>query len=218
MSVKAVTLDVHGTLILPHPSVGELYAELGAEHGRTQTARQLQDAFVPAFRAVAAGWDIPYGRDEADARAFWDAVIDGTFGGDTTLELRAALFERFAEARSWRVLPGAREAVAAIRAAGLPLMACSNFDGRVHRILAGFGFELDRIFTSAEVGAAKPDPRMLELAAAHAGCDPADLLHIGDHPREDGEAAAACGATWLPVDRDHGINVNRLSEKLNKRK
>ena len=212
--IRAVTLDVHGTLILPTPSIGGLYAELGREHGHDVDADDLQAAFVPAFRAVATQWAIPYGRDESDARRFWDAVIDATFGGGTGEDLRAALFERFAQGRSWRVLPGVREAIALIRGCGLPAVACSNFDGRVHRILAELDLELDRVITSAEVGAAKPDPTMLYLAAEHAGCRSDELLHIGDNEREDGPACAAAGATWLHVERGAGIDVQRLADLL----
>jgi putative hydrolase of the HAD superfamily len=214
---QAVTLDVHGTLILPDPSIGQLYAELGRRHGLDHESGRLQAAFVPAFRAVAARWDIPYGRDEADARRFWDAVIDGTFGGGPTPALRAALFEHFARGSTWRVLPGVREAVTLLRARGLPLYACSNFDGRVHRILDEIGLHLDHIFTSAEVGAAKPDPRMLLLAAERAGCRPQDLLHIGDHEREDGGACSACGATWFPVVQGEGIDCHALEAVLSPR-
>jgi len=214
VTVRAVSFDVHGTLVLPHPSVGELYAEVAADHGVTREAAELDVAFLPAFKAVRAQWDIPYGRDEPDARRFWYAVIQGTFGGEIAEDLQSALFERFGEGRSWRVLPGARESIAMIRDAGIPVVGCSNFDARVRRILDESDLALDRVFTSAEVGAAKPDPSMLHLAADFADCTTGELVHVGDHPHEDGDCAAACGATWLPVERERGIDPDRLRRLL----
>lgn len=70
------------------------------------------------------------------------------------------------------------------------LAAISNGNACTRRLgLSQFDFHL-----SAEtVGAAKPSPEPFELALAMADAQPAQMIHIGDHPREDIQAAAELG-------------------------
>lgn len=59
----------------------------------------------------------------------------------------------------------------------------------------------ERSFTAADAGAAKPDPAMFIRALEHAGCAPAECLHLGDDPRADVEGARAAGVTAVWVNR-----------------
>jgi putative hydrolase of the HAD superfamily len=59
----------------------------------------------------------------------------------------------------------------------------------------------DGVVTSAEVGAAKPDPRVFERALAVAGVEPAAALHVGDKVDNDLEGAAAAGVRGVLVQR-----------------
>ncbi|MDA3963850.1 MAG: HAD-IA family hydrolase [Planctomycetota bacterium] len=211
---RAVSFDVHGTLILPTPSIGALYAAAAAEQGLSVPADEVEAAFGPAFKAVRSTWDVPYGRNEADARRFWHQVINRTFTGQASPALCDALFDSLGHGQAWRVLPGAHQALALVRAAGLPVYACTNFDGRVHQILADLDLHLDVVFTSAHYGAAKPDPAILLAACAAAACEPSELLHVGDHPHEDAGACSACGARFFAVERGAGINPARLQAAL----
>ncbi len=47
------------------------------------------------------------------------------------------------------------------------------------------------------IDAAKPHPRMFEVALGHADCEPIHALHIGDHPRCDIAGAQAAGFRTL---------------------
>ena len=51
-------------------------------------------------------------------------------------------------------------------------------------------------------GVEKPDPRLFEIALREAGCEPHELLHVGDSPESD--VAGALNADVEPVllDRD----------------
>ncbi len=211
MAVRALTFDAAGTLIAPHPGVGAVYAEVAARHGIERDAAELDRAFAPAFTAVLATWPAPYGADEADARRFWDQVIAATFAEALPYELCCDLYDAFAQAARWRVLPGARAALALAARRHLPCAVVSNFDLR----LAGLIAQLDlgpftAVVTSAQVGRAKPDPAPLVRACALMGVAPAEVIHVGDHEREDGGLCAASGATWLRVDPAIGIDLARL--------
>lgn len=197
--IRAVTVDAAGTLIVPHPSVGAVYAEVASAGGLERDAAELERAFPAAFAATRARWGVPYGRDEEDARRFWLAVVEATFGEPLPYEIACELYDTFATARRWRVLPGVRETLACVRAAGLPLAVVSNFDGRLAPVLAGLELgPFAAVVTSARIGRAKPDPAPLLAACAALGVAPAQVLHLGDSEREDGGMCDTAGARWLP--------------------
>ncbi len=197
--IRAVTFDAAGTLIAPHPGVGAVYAEVAASFGITRTATELEAAFLPAFRHIQAAWAVPYGADEADARAFWAAVIGETFGGVVPPALGAELYATFARATRWRVLPGARAALAACAAAGIPTAVVSNFDGRLRALLIELDLRPNVVVISSEVGRAKPDPAPLHAACQALSVAPHEILHLGDSEREDGGMCAASGARFWQV-------------------
>jgi putative hydrolase of the HAD superfamily len=213
--IRALSFDAAGTLIAPHPSVGAVYAEVAGALGLERDARELEAAFVPAFTRVRAHWRVPYGANEDDARRFWAAVVEGTFGEALPYELVCELYDTFARAQRWRILPGAREALALAGGLGLPCVVVSNFDCRLHVLLADLGLgPFAAIVTSTMVGAAKPDPRVLLSACARLGVPPAAVLHCGDSAREDGEMAAAAGAEYLACSAEVGVPVAELGARL----
>jgi HAD superfamily hydrolase (TIGR01549 family) len=54
------------------------------------------------------------------------------------------------------------------------------------------------VVTSAEAGAAKPDPAVLQLALERLRVEPARALHVGDED-EDEQGAAAAGVRFAPA-------------------
>ena len=184
---------------MPHPSVGAVYAELAQRHGLDRHADALEEAFPAAFRAVQQRWRVPYGADDEDARRFWIDVINATFGEPLSYELCMDLYDTFAEAQRWRVLPGAAAALAACAARGLPTAVVSNFDCRLPPLLAACGLRPTTVVTSAEVGRAKPDPTALLEACRRLAVAPTEVLHLGDSEREDGGMCRAAGARFVLV-------------------
>jgi FMN phosphatase YigB (HAD superfamily) len=183
------------------------------------TRRTYLPVFFSEFRQERDLWAIPYGANEADAREFWCAVITGTFKplwpeGHPPTALGHALFEDFGRGAAWKMLPGAREALSLVRQRGLDLAIASNFDGRLLQILADLEVDYDAITISSMLGAAKPAAAFLTHTAAQLAIPPTQLLHIGDNPTEDGGAATAVGACWLPVDRTTGIDLPALTKLL----
>ncbi len=80
------------------------------------------------------------------------------------------------------------------------LVSVTNGNAQVERTpLAGL-FHLN--LTSAEVGAAKPDPAIFRAAAGWAGVEPAQILHVGDDPERDVLAARKAGLREVWVQRN----------------
>lgn len=97
------------------------------------------------------------------------------------------------------VLPALRE----LRERGPALVIASNWDCSLPEWLGPTGIMelVDGVVTSAEVGAAKPDPRVFERALAIAGAAPGEAVHVGDKVDNDVEGARAAGVRAILVQR-----------------
>jgi putative hydrolase of the HAD superfamily len=74
-----------------------------------------------------------------------------------------------------------------------PVVALTNATSRLPHDLARLGLdrELDRVFSSHELGVAKPDPRVFALVCAQLGAEPAGCLFVDDTAGHVAAAAAA---------------------------
>lgn len=57
------------------------------------------------------------------------------------------------------------------------------------------------IVVSAEHGVAKPDAAIFRIALDELGVDPADAVHVGDHPVNDVEGSRRAGVRAILLDR-----------------
>jgi len=104
-------------------------------------------------------WGATYLRYVDDARPFWRRIVTLSLGlhnhPPTSHASHEALFEEvysyYSEARAWRLAPGAVAALTKLRAAGVKLAVCSNFDTRLRPVLAALG--VDRLFDAIVVSA-----------------------------------------------------------------
>jgi putative hydrolase of the HAD superfamily len=99
--------------------------------------------------------------------------------------------------------PDAAPALAGLRGAGLRLAVVSNWDCSLSSVLAQLGLAaaIDRVVVSAEVGVAKPDPRIFHVALERLGCDVSEALFVGDSLETDVAGARAAGLRALLIDR-----------------
>jgi putative hydrolase of the HAD superfamily len=74
-----------------------------------------------------------------------------------------------------------------------PVVALTNATSRLPRDLARLGLdrELDAVFSSHELGVAKPDPRVFDLVRARLGVEPAACLFVDDTAGHVAAAEAA---------------------------
>ena len=201
-TVRAVTFDVGGTLIDPHPSVGHIYAEVAGRHGYVDISPALLN------RRFAAAWRRL--RNFRHTRAQWAGLVDATFDGLTerppSRTFFGELYDRFTEAAAWHVYDDVRPALEALAARGLKLGIVSNWDHRLRPLLRGL--RLDRYFEvmviSCEVGAVKPARAVFRRAAARLGLPPGAILHVGDSPAMDCQGARAAGMQSVLLRRGAG--------------
>jgi putative hydrolase of the HAD superfamily len=204
VSLRAVLFDATGTLIELREPVGETYARFARRFGADLPAWRLGDAFrrvlgrAPPLVFPAAR---PEELDERE-REWWRAVVRGTFlAADSALvprdfpRLFAALYQHFGTGEAWRVRPGARAALVALRSRGLRTGCVSNFDHRLRNILQAIGIAdlLDAVILPSDCAAEKPDPRIFQAALAALQVSAAEALYVGDDPERDLAGAAAAG-------------------------
>ncbi|QEC50631.1 HAD family hydrolase [Baekduia soli] len=185
------------------------------------------DPPAPLLCAELARRGVTIGRDEAAValraeiayyRAHHDEAVDGAALADLRDRcagvLDAALPEHarglpdlrdvLLASLRFRAFPDVPGVLAQLRSRGAALVVVSNWDVSLHEALATTGLAplVDAAISSAEAGAAKPDPaifaRALELAG---GVAPERALHVGDSVEADVAGARAAGIAPVLVDR-----------------
>src|SRR6266446_3022867 len=206
--IKAISFDAVGTLFYLTKTVGDHYAYVGREVGLDFDAKELERAFHAAWKKAPQRAAID-GPRENDDRGWWrklvDVVLDqvapslSEFDRDNFFEIA---YEHFAEAAVWELYPEVPEVLEKLRPP-LQLAVISNFDGRLRFILQHLGISkfFTHIFVSSEVGADKPDPEIYRRALKFIDLKPNEVLHVGDDPERDWEAASAAGLSIFRLDR-----------------
>ena len=70
------------------------------------------------------------------------------------------------------------------------------------------------VFSQDHGGVEKPDARLFEIALREAGCEPHELLHVGDSPESDIAGAIGVGAHAVLLDRDGGRNADEAALRI----
>ena len=188
--IRALTLDVGGTLIRPWPSVGTVYARVAARHGLVVDPGMLHQHFAAAWRQAG---EFHYSREE------WARLVDFTFTacGEPPVgeSLFAEIYDEFREPRVWQVFDDTRPALEALSAAGFSLGVISNWDDRLRPLLERLGLDnyFETLVISCEVGFTKPSPVIFAHAARMLGVPPGQILHVGDCATRDVAGARNAG-------------------------
>jgi putative hydrolase of the HAD superfamily len=202
MSAGAVLLDALGTLVELRPPAPRLRAEL-ARSGFDVTEERAAAGF-----GAEIGYYVAHHLDGRDRRGLEDlrdrcatALMDelDLLGLDHATARRAML-----AALEFARYPDAAPALRELRAAGSRLVIASNWDCSLPGWLAPLGLLdlVDGVVTSADVGAAKPDPALFRRALELAGVPASEAVHVGDSLDNDVEGARAAGIRPLLLMRE----------------
>jgi putative hydrolase of the HAD superfamily len=203
MSTRAVLLDALGTLVELLPPAPRLRRELA------RSGFEVSEERAAAGFGAEIGYYLAHHLDGGDREALEDlrdrcaAALMGELdvpGLDHPTTRRAML-----DALEFAPYPEVPSVLAELRARGVRLAIASNWDCSLADWLAPLGLiELvDGVVTSADVGAAKPDPALFRRALEVAGAPAAETVHVGDSLEHDVEGARAVGIRPLLLVR-HG--------------
>jgi len=210
--VRVVFFDAAETLFHVNGSVADIYLRHAVSFGYqpkpnamgliTEAFRRaFHDAPPPVFAATEPA------QLKQSERLWWFDVVHNVF-------YRVGMFERFdeffehvyevfADPASWRLYPEVPHTLRALRNRGLELGIVSNFDSRLFNVIRGLEIAelFDTVTISSLAHAAKPSPKIFELALEQHAVDPGEAMHVGDSLRDDVEGATNAGLTAVLIAR-----------------
>lgn len=209
---KVLFFDAAGTLFHVKGSVADIYLGYAEKYGvkrNDETRDRVRAAFARAFAdapppVFSAGDPAEIKRCE---RLWWFDIVHNVFYRvgmfDRFDEYFQEIFEAFAEPTHWTLYPETRKALERFREMGLELGIVSNFDTRLFGVLRGLGIGdlFDTVTISSLARAAKPAPKIFQLALDKHAVEPKEAVHVGDSLRDDVEGAEKAGLHAVLLDR-----------------
>lgn len=185
MDVKAVILDVDGTLIDSNDAHAQAWVDVGEEFGYPITFDRVR-------------WLIGMGGDHVLPEL--TGLEEGSEQGKRILDRRGEIFRK-RYLPSLAPFPSVRELLERIDRDGYRMIvATSASKDDLHGLLekAGVADLLDGATSSDDAENSKPAPDIVEAALERAGCAPDEALMIGDTPY-DVKAASRAGVRTLAL-------------------
>jgi len=228
--VQAVFFDAADTLFHVNGSVGEIYLQHAVEFGFQRTpdslaslnqafARAFRDAPAPIFSATEPA------QIKQSERLWWFDIVHNVFYRVGMFQRFDDFFERvfevFEAPGSWKLFPDTVPTLTRLRERQIELGIISNFDSRLFTVLRGLGIaELFATVTISSLAhAAKPSPKIFQLALEKHALDPEEALYVGDSVHDDVEGATKVGLRAVLLDRqgkhaEAGVQRIRTLEEL----
>lgn len=214
--IRAVFFDAVGTLIHPDPSPAVVYAQIGKRFGSQLPDEEVRKRFSRHFREEdALDREADWRTSEERELRRWRSIVSQTLDDVADPEgCFQALYRHFGEASSWRVDEDADKVIDLLQKRGLPVGMASNYDHRLHRIVAGRPelLKLDRIVISSEVGQRKPGRLFFDAVCRSVECAPHEILFVGDDLPNDLEGAQAAGMPAILIG--NGVSLTAALDQM----
>ncbi len=225
MSYGAVFFDAGETLIHPHPTFPDLFAQILEREGHAvapETIGARGQVVFDRFRQAAETNEL-WTTSPERSRRFWHDVYR-IFLHELEIPnangLIDVVYREFTDVANYRVFDDVPPVLERLRAAGSVLGVISNFEEWLDRLLADLAIRSYfpvRVISGIE-GIEKPDPRIFRLAMERAGVDPERSVYVGDNPEFDIDPALAVGMFPVLIDRRDrfpdapGTRITSMSE------
>jgi putative hydrolase of the HAD superfamily len=194
----AITLDLDDTLWAISPAIER--AEVALRDFLASRAPRSAAFFTQADDVHQLRKHLVRGRPEllVDLGAFRRTLIGSILSHcEEDISLVEPAFEVFYQQRNQvDHYPDTLDALRRL-SAKYRLMALTNGNADIHRVGIAHFFEAS--LGAADLGVAKPDPRIFHAALERLELAPAQVLHVGDDPQLDVEGAVKAGlpAVWM---------------------
>lgn len=224
--VRAVFFDAGGTLLYPHPSVGEVYARVARGHGVHAEPENLNKIFREIWHQKD-GLSMAAFSDEKSERNWWREIVREVFSrvekfNDFELFFDD-LYDQFASPQTWQLFEETHAVLDYFKSRGYIVGMISNWDSRLLKLCDAFDIKkyFDFMLISAIYGKAKPHKDIFSEALRLSGVAPNEALHVGDSLEDDIRGARAAGvrAAWInrherELKEEHDVPVIQNLKEL----
>ncbi len=206
--IDIVFFDAGQTILYPHPSFPELFAQTCNRQGASVEVEQFEDVqarFENYLRRGTSESGVEYtSLSDEGSRAFWMDLYRALLRGlGLDEEIASELYKVFSDSRSYKLYPDTIPAIERLQRDGYRIGLISNFEGWLEKMLVELevGHVFDVSVISGLEGVEKPDPRIYEIALERAGVHPRSAVHVGDSVTFDVEPARRTGMLTVLIDR-----------------
>lgn len=208
MAIDALFVDLDSTILdESYVAAASLAAcvEIARVHPRFDP-RLLAEAnarsFFEYWPSIEAAWVLGELSSDRLRLDTWERTFAVFEAADPQLVAWAAELHHAIEVPMYRAFDDVAVVLDAARTSGVRTVVVTNGASDTQREkLSALGLigRFDAVIVSAEVGAAKPDPRIFEAACEAISVEPSLAAHVGDNLRADiaGARAAGVRSFWL---------------------
>ncbi len=212
-----VFVDIGETVVHIHPPFLETVLAIAADFGVTHPPSTFEQRAAQIWRQdVKASRSRGHSITTSASSRYWHthyARLGEALGLSDPRDFSRALYQRFSSFEAYQPMPGAIDALRVLNRLGLRVVAASNWEGWLGRLLVVL--DLEKFFAaqvvSADIGVEKPDRLFFERGLAIAGTEPNRVLHVGDGFDSDVKGALGAGidAVWVnpSLPRDAPVPV-----------
>ncbi len=216
--IKTVAFDLDDTLWDLRPVIMRAEEKLGnwlkaktpSLRHDPNTMRSIRDKLISQEPSLA------HRLTELRRQGIECAMLQNEIPKDEAHRLSHAAMEVFLAARNEiEFFDGALAAIASI-AQRYQLGALTNGNADIDRL--GLGQHFSFAFSAEEVGAPKPAPDLFHAALAHTGCQPSEMVYVGDDPIKDIDPANRLGlhTVWLKNEQRATAGETSPDRTINK--
>ncbi len=219
---RAIFFDAGGTLFTPHPSVGEIYANIARPYGCILNPQEVEERFKQEWLRRD---HLPHSDVHPEEKVWWYELVRDVFSNyDPIREFDSffnELYDVFARPEYWKLFPEVESVIQKLKEREFILGIVSNWDARLIPLCEGLSIRksFDFILASGIVGSSKPHSGIFEEALRLSKVKPTEAIHIGDSLKDDVKGSQKLGIEAVLVDRSgqkrHPVHtVKTLSEIL----
>ncbi|GAB4151443.1 MAG: HAD family hydrolase [Planctomycetota bacterium] len=221
--VKAVFLDAAHTILRLARPYPEMFKAALDKHGLPRPYQSIESSLRKCWEVSEdnfSGANGDYRMNDDIDRALWHdfyRLMLRDLGIESfPVELLDEIYHQFSIPSNWELFPETLETIQGLHERGIIVGLGSNWDSGLPRILKHLGVleQLDCVIISAIIGFRKPSREFFLAEAQAAGVEPAEVIHVGDHPVADvkgaidtGLRAALVWRTSHPAPESYGAPV-----------
>lgn len=208
-----VFFDAGGTLVYPHPSVGEVYAEVALKHGLSLDPKKIETTWKRVWAEKDAKNQRLGQNEKRDEKLWWKEIVREVFAPLGSFENFDAFFDElfvsFGREARWKLFEEVPYVLGVLKSRGVQMAVVSNWDQRLFKLLEDLKVShfFRGVFISSVLGTAKPEKKIFDIAMERMGVHPIQTIHVGDSLVDDVHGAKNAGIRPVHIDRETPVGA-----------